>query len=174
MTMNRHGSTTLEFPSDREMLTTRKFDVPAELLFDVLTKPEHVRVWFTGGNNELEVCEIDLRVGGEYRHVGVFDDGVRCSFHGTFLEIERPVRTKVTWVFDGRPEDEAVETTTLHEEDGVTTMTTLLVFKDTSGLDSMFEHAPGHRDDPTIAIDGMQASFDKLEDHLARVARGAV
>lgn len=139
-------------------------DAPAELLFDVLTKPEHVRVWFTGGNNDLEVCEIDLRVAGKYRHAGVFDDGVRCSFHGTFLEIERPVRTVQTWVFDGRPQDEAVETTTLHEVNGVTTMTTLLVFKDKSGLDSMFEHAADHRDDPEIAIDGMQASFDKLED----------
>jgi uncharacterized protein YndB with AHSA1/START domain len=171
MTINRHGSATLEFPSDHEMQTTRKFDVSAELLFDVLTTPEHVRVWFTGGNNELEVCEIDLRVGGGYRYVGVFDDGVRCSFHGTFLEIERPVRTVETWVFDGRPQDEAVETTTLREDDGVTTMTTLLVFRDRSGLDSMFAHAGDQRDDPRIAIDGMQASLDKLEDHLARVAR---
>jgi hypothetical protein len=35
--------------------------------------------------------------------------GSRCSFHGTFLEIERPVCTVETWVFDGRPDDEAVE-----------------------------------------------------------------
>jgi hypothetical protein len=76
MTVNRHGSATVEFPSDREALVTRKFDAPAELVFDVLTKPEHVRVWFTDGDQDLEVCEIDLRVGGEYRYVGVFDDGV--------------------------------------------------------------------------------------------------
>ena len=72
MTITRRGSATLEFPSDCEVLITRKFDASAELLFDVLTKPEHVRVWFTGGDEVLEVCEIDLRVGGEYRHVGVF------------------------------------------------------------------------------------------------------
>jgi uncharacterized protein YndB with AHSA1/START domain len=170
MTSNRHGSTSLEFPSEFEMLTKRVFDAPAELLFDVLTKPEHVRVWFTGGANELEECEIDLRVGGQYRYVGVFDDGVTCSFHGTYLEIERPVRTVQTWVFEGRPDDEAVETITLFEENGVTTMTTSLVFRDTSALDSMFQHAPDHRDDPQIAIDGMQASYDKLEDYLSTLS----
>jgi uncharacterized protein YndB with AHSA1/START domain len=170
MTTTRHGSATLEFPSDCEMLVTRKFDAPAEQLFDVLTKPQHVRLWFTGGGENLEICDIDLRVGGEYRQVGVFPDGVRCSFHGTYLEIEPPVRTVETWVFDGRPEAEAVETVTLREEDGVTTMTVLLAFKDQLSRDSMFEHAPEQRDDAAVAIDGMQASYDKLEDLITTLA----
>ncbi|HEV3188761.1 MAG TPA: SRPBCC domain-containing protein [Acidimicrobiales bacterium] len=170
MKTSRHGTATLQFPSDHATLVTRKFDAPVELLFDVLTKPEHVRLWFTGGKNALEICEIDLRVGGQYRHVGVFDDGVRCSFHGTFLEIERPVRTVATWVFELRPDDEAVETTTLHEEDGVTTMSTLLTFTNPSSLAAMFEHAQGRLDDPAIAIDGMQASYDKLEEHMRTLA----
>ncbi len=166
MTITRHGSATVEFPSDREALITRKFDASAELLFDVLTKPEHVSVWFTDGDEDLEVCEIDLRVGGEYRYVGVFADGVRCSFHGTFLEIERPVRTVETWVFDGRPDDEAVETMTLHEQDGVTTMTTLLAFKDQATRDSTTWAAA----DGVHAADGIQGSDDNLEDYLATLA----
>jgi uncharacterized protein YndB with AHSA1/START domain len=166
MTVARHGSATVEFPSDREALVTRKFDASAELLFDVLTKPEHVRVWFTDGDEDLEVCEIDLRVGGEYRYVGVFDDGVRCSFHGTFLEIERPVRTVETWVFDARPDDEAVETVELHEQDGVTTMTVLIAFKDQSSRDSTTWTAA----DGVHAADGMQGSYNNLEDHLTTLA----
>jgi hypothetical protein len=63
-----------------------------------------------------------------------------------------------------------VETTTLHEEDGVTTLTTLLAFRDQASRDSMFQHAMEHRDDPAVAIDGMQTSFDKLEDHLTTLA----
>jgi len=47
----RHGSATVEFPNDREVLITRQFDAPAELVFDALTKPEHVRAWF--GAKEL-------------------------------------------------------------------------------------------------------------------------
>jgi uncharacterized protein YndB with AHSA1/START domain len=167
MKTDRHGSATVEFPSDREALITRKFDASAELLFDVLTKPEHVRVWFTDGDEDLEVCEIDLRVGGEYRQVGVFADGVRCSFHGTYLEVERPVRTVETWVFDGRPDDEAHETVELHEEDGVTTMTILLVFKDKASRDAGTMTAA----DGVHAADGMQGSYDNLEDYLATLAR---
>lgn len=166
MTMTRHGSATVEFPSDREALITRKFDASAELLFDVLTTPEHVKVWFTDGDQDLEICEIDLRVGGEYRYVGVFADGVRCSFHGTFLEIERPVRTVETWVFDARPDDEAVETMTLYERDGVTTMTILLAFEDQSSRDTTIWTAA----DGVRAADGMQGSYDNLEDHLATLA----
>ncbi len=162
MRINRHGSAELEFPSDCESLITRKFDAPAELLFDVLTKPEHVSVWFTDGDENLEVCEIDLRAGGEYRQVGVFADGVKCSFHGTYLEVERPVRTVATWVFDGRPDDEAVETVTLHEEDGVTTMTTLLVFKDQASRDRLYQNGIG----------GVQSELGQTRGlpHHARVA----
>src|ERR1035437_971046 len=166
MTVTRHGSATVAFPSDREALITRKFDASAELVFDVLTKPEHVSVWFTDGDEDLEVCEIDLRVGGEYRYVGVFDNGVRCSFHGTFLEIERPVRTVETWVFDGRPDVEAVETVELHEREGCTPVPVLLPFKAQPSRDA----SPWTAADGVHAADGMQGSYDNLEDHLTALA----
>ena len=163
MTITRHGSATVEFPSDHETLVTRKFDAPVELVFDVLTKPEHVSVWFTDGDQDLEICDIDLRVGGKYRMEGVFADGNRCSFHGTYLEVEQPSRTVATWVFDGRPQDEAVQTMELHEENGVTTMTVRLTFKDRPTRDSTIWTA----DDGVHAADGMQVSYDNLEDVLA-------
>jgi uncharacterized protein YndB with AHSA1/START domain len=162
----RHGSATVEFPSEREVLVTRRFDAPAELVFDALTKPEHVRAWF--GAKELEVCEIDLRVGGAYHFVGFVMDGdtTTCSFRGTFLEIERPVRLVGTWVFDGKPEADAVETTELHEEDGVTTMTDLLTFRDQATRDSMTWAAA----DETQRAEGGQVGLDRLEDYLATLA----
>ena len=162
----RHGSATVEFPSEREVLATRQFDAPAELVFDVLTKPEHVRVWFAA--RPLEVCEIDLRVGGEYHFEGFImdEDVTTCSFRGTYLEIERPVRTVATWVFEGRPEADAVETVELHETDGVTTMTTRLVFKDQSTRDSITWAAP----DGAHLADGAQGADDRLEDYLATLA----
>ena len=108
-------------------------------------------------------------MGGEYRYVGVFADGARCSFHGTFLEVERPVRTVATWVFDGRPDIEAVETMTLHEQDGVTTMTSLLAFNDQSSRDANTWAAT----DGVHAADGMQGSYDNLEDYLTTLAEAA-
>ena len=46
MTPHRHDSAKVEFPSALEILLTREFDAPRELVFDVLTKPEHVVKWF--------------------------------------------------------------------------------------------------------------------------------
>ena len=158
----RHGSATVKFPSDREVLVTRQFDAPAELVFDALTKPEHVRAWF--GAKELEVCEIDLRVGGKYHFVGFVMDGdtTTCSFRGRYLEIERPVRLVGTWVFDGKPDAEAIETVELREEDGVTTMTDCLAFTDQATRDSM----TWVKADGVHADEGGQVGWDRLEDYL--------
>ena len=60
MTPERHGSAEVEFPSDREVVLTRRFDAPIGLVFDVLTKPEHVRRTVAPFDEEVTICEIDL------------------------------------------------------------------------------------------------------------------
>ena len=115
MTPNRHGSAVIEFPSDLEILITREFDAPMALVFDVFTKPEHVRKHFAPFEEEVTVCSIDLRVGGDYHIVMVTGDGIECSFRGTYLEVEPPTRTVETWLFEGWPGVEAVESTLENE-----------------------------------------------------------
>ena len=151
MTPSRHGSAVIEFPNDLEIVTTRVFD---ELVFDVLTKPEHVRKWFAPFECEVTECSIDLRVGGNYHVVFVTDDGAECSFRGTYLEIEPPTRTVQTWLFEGWPDADAVESVELHETDGVTKLTMKLEFRDRAGRDHMTKS------------DGQEDSFNKMEDYL--------
>lgn len=154
MTLNRHGSAVHEYPTDLEIVTTRAFDAPIELVFDVLTKPEHVRHWFAPFTDRVTTCSIDLRVGGDYHIVFVTRDGKECSFRGTYSEVEPPTRTVSTWLFDGWPDAWADETAELHETDGVTTLTVRLAFRDQAGRDHMTKH------------DGQEDSYDKLEDYL--------
>jgi uncharacterized protein YndB with AHSA1/START domain len=154
VTPNRHGSSVIEFPSELEILTTREFDAPLELVFEVLTKPEHVSKWFAPFTDVVTVCSIDLRVGGSYHIVFVTENGTECSFRGTYLEVEPPIRTVATWLFEGWPNAEAVETVDLQEADGVTTLTMLLAFRDQAGRDHM------------TTSDGQTDSFDKLDDYL--------
>ncbi len=154
MTPDRHGSSVVEFPSALEIVTTREFDAPLELVFDVLTKPEHVRNWFAPFTDVVTECSIDLRVGGDYRIVLVTEDGTECSFRGTYLEVEPPTRTVATWLFEGWPDADAVETVELHETDGVTELTMRLAFRDQAGRDHM------------TRSDGQEDSLDKLEDYL--------
>src|ERR1043166_7221757 len=82
-------------------------------------------------------CSIDLRVGGSYHVVFVTEDGTECSFRGTYLEVEPPTRTVATWLFEGWPDADAVETTELHETDGVTKLTMKLPFRAQAGRDHM-------------------------------------
>jgi uncharacterized protein YndB with AHSA1/START domain len=154
VTRNRHGSAVIEFPNDLEIVLTREFDAPIQLVFDVFTKPEHVRKTFAPFGEEVTVCSIDLRVGGNYHMVMVTDDGTECSFRGTFLEIEPPTRTVQTWLFEGWPDAHAVESMKLHETDGVTKLTHRLVFRDKAGRDHMTK------------FDGLEANFDNVEDLL--------
>jgi uncharacterized protein YndB with AHSA1/START domain len=159
MKKNRHGSATTEVISDCEVMTKRSFDAPMSLVFDAMTKPEHVRVHFSPDPEPLHICEIDLRVGGTYHYAWYAPGGYECSFRGTFMEIERPTRLVATWLFEGWPNDEAIETTTLVEEDGVTTLTDVLRFKDRASLGDHFQGD----------LEGMQTSYDKLEDFLAEL-----
>jgi uncharacterized protein YndB with AHSA1/START domain len=160
VTSNRHGSSVIEFPSELEIITTREFDAPLELVFDVLTKPEHIRNWFAPWRDRVTECSIDLRVGGSYHIVMVTPDGTECSFRGTYLEVVPPTRTVATWLFEGWPDAHAVETTELHETDAVTTMTITLAFRDQAGRDHM------------TRFDGQEDGYNKMEDYLRSLLDG--
>jgi uncharacterized protein YndB with AHSA1/START domain len=147
-------STVVGFPNALEIVLSRTFDAPIDLIFDVSTQPEHVRSTFAPFGEEVTVCDIDLKVGGSYHYVMVTDDGIECSFRGTFLEIERPRRTVQTWVFDGWPDVEAVESLELREVHGVTELTWRLRFTDQIGRDHM------------TRTDGPEANFETLDRYL--------
>jgi uncharacterized protein YndB with AHSA1/START domain len=154
VTPNRHGSAVIEYPNDLEIVITREFEAPIALVFDVMTKPEHVSKWFAPFTCEVTECSIDLRVGGNYHIVFVTEDGTECSFRGTYLEVEPPTRTVQTWLFEGWPDAHAVESMDLREAGGVTTLTSKLAFRDKAGRDHM------------TRSDGTEDSYDKLEDYL--------
>jgi uncharacterized protein YndB with AHSA1/START domain len=162
VTANRHGSSVIEYPSELEIVTTRQFDAPLALVFDVMTNPEHVSKWFAPFTDRVTECSIDLRVGGRYHVVFVTPEGTECSFRGTYLEVEAPNRTVATWLFEGWPDADAVETVELRETDGVTTVTMRMVFSDKAGRAHMTKH------------DGQEDSFDKLEDYLRSLQASAV
>jgi uncharacterized protein YndB with AHSA1/START domain len=163
MTPNRQRSARIEFPNELEVLITREFDAPIALVFDVLTKPEHVCNWGATPPDRMTECSIDLRVGGDYHYSFVTQDGAVCSFRGTYLEVEQPVRTVETWLFGGWPDAEAVETWQLHEADGVTTLSMRLAFRDKDGRD----HYPARGQARELTdSDGPGASLDAMEDIL--------
>ena len=153
---DRHGSAVITLPSDTEILVTRVFDAPAGAVFRALTTPELVRRWWGFETAEWDVCEIDLRVGGTWRYV-IRDRGMEVGFHGEYREIDAPHRLVSTEVFEGYPDPDgaSLNTITLDERDGVTTMTVLV------------QHTRQEHRDAQLSSGmegGMQVSYDRLED----------
>ena len=155
---NRHGSAVVTLPSDTEILISRQFDAPAELVFEAYTTPELVKRWWGFETSEWLVCEIDLRVGGMWRYVTREEGGFEVAFHGEYRELEAPHRLVSTEVYEGAPVPDASGTlniVTLDEADGVTTMTVLVQAPSQEVRDAILESG---------MEGGMQISYDRLED----------
>lgn len=154
----RHGSATVTLPSDTEILITRSFEAPRWLVWDAMTTPRHLLRWWGPHWSPLVSCEIDLRIGGTWRYVSRDADGAEFAWHGTYHDIVAPKRIQSTEVFEGFPDAEALNTMTLLEKDGVTTLQTLV-------RHSSRENRDGHVNSGMEA--GMQQTFDRLDDLLA-------
>jgi uncharacterized protein (TIGR03086 family) len=156
---NRHGSAVVTLPSDTEILITRQFDAPAALVWEALTRPEHIKRWWGPEWCPITSAEIDLRVGGSWRYVCRMDDGTELGWHGEYREIDTRASITSTEVFEGFPDAESLNTMTLTESDGVTTLTTLV--RHTSQ-----EHRDGHVDSGMEG--GMQDTFNRLDQLLVQ------
>ena len=103
-------------PSDQEIRMTRLFNAPRHLVFEAMTKPEHVKQWWgrLGEGYSVPVCEIDLRVGGAWRFVNRHPNG-EAAFHGEYREITPPSRLVFTEIFEQFPDSVSVVTTEFTE-----------------------------------------------------------
>jgi uncharacterized protein YndB with AHSA1/START domain len=126
MTNRRSARVTL--PGENQILIERHFDAPAELVYEAYTTPELVKRWWHANRGEVKIVEIDLRVGGQWRHVMVAEDGSEVGFHGEYREIVPNERLVSTEIWEGEtetdyPSDPTVNTATFSEVAGRTTLT---------------------------------------------------
>ena len=149
-------------PSAREMAMTRAFDAPRELVWKALTTPALLQRWLTGMPGWiLEVCEVDLRVGGAYRFVWRQESGDRATMGmgGEYREVAAPVRYAATELFD-EPwyPGEALVTTELEADGDRTILTTTVLYASEEARDGVL--ASG-------AATGVDLSYDRLDGVLA-------
>lgn len=113
--------THISTPADEPVVAVRRFlAAPPELVFRAWSEPALLRRWWGPRRLEVAECEVDSRVGGTWRVVHRAPDGQEFGFHGRILELEPPRRRVHTWVYEGAPEEEAVETLELVAVDGGT------------------------------------------------------
>lgn len=118
MKMNQQNETTVERPSDREIVVTRTVNAPAHLVWEAWTKAELFRQWWVPKSYGLNLhsCELDVRVGGQYR-LAFLHEGATMEFFGTYLEVLP--HSRLVWTNE-EGDDGQVTTVTFEETDGKT------------------------------------------------------
>ena len=113
--MSARNRLVITTPSDLEIEMTRDFDAPRALVWEMFTKPEHLKQWWGFGHVEVVTCELDFRVGGKYRYVGKTPDGNLVPFCGEHHEIVYPEKIVFTEIFDVDMAREHPSTVTVHQ-----------------------------------------------------------
>jgi uncharacterized protein YndB with AHSA1/START domain len=155
------GTTTFTTPSDREVVMTRVFDAPRRLVWAAWTDPRHIPQWMLGPDGwTMPVCEIDLRPGGAWRFVWRRTDGSEMSMAGIYKEIVPPERLVSTEAWSG-DWPETVNTLTLVEHEGRTTLTQRVLYPSKEARDAAL--GTGMRE-------GTSQSFERLDGYLPAMA----
>ncbi len=163
-TMTTSGSAKLTFPSDTEIVITRDFAAPKDLVYKAVTTPELVKRWWNAKRGEVTVAEIDLREGGKWRYVMVADGGFEVAFHGEYREIVANERVVTTEAYEGAPDPDAnatVNTMTLSENNGQTTMTVRIECPSAEVRNAIIESG---------MEEGLQDAYDLLEEVAVSLA----
>jgi uncharacterized protein YndB with AHSA1/START domain len=157
MTTNK---VTLSLDPEKPILVIQRiFDAPRHVVFEAVTKPEHVRNWYGPSTMKMLVCEIDFRVGGKWRYVLEAPDGSVHGFSGMINEIVPNERVVQTEGYEALPPGhDYVAEMTLTERDGKTLMTNTLHYR-------TMEDRAGH------IASGMEGGMSETLDRLDTLAK---
>ncbi|RYG38511.1 ATPase [bacterium] len=144
--------------TERSITAIRTFDAPKRLVWRAYTEPDLIRRWWVCDTMTMTVCDVDLRVGGEYRYVARVASGEEVPMKGTFSEVTPPDRLLCTQIYDVAPYNEhaADVTVTLTEKDAQTELVTKIVFPTVDSYEG-------------AAATGMEAGMGVTIDRLADV-----
>jgi uncharacterized protein YndB with AHSA1/START domain len=147
-------------PSDREIQLTRLFDAPRELVFEAMSRPEHITQWWgrLGEGYSVPVCEVDLRPGGAWRFTNRTPTGDLVTFYGVYREVAPPERVVFTEIFEQFPDAESVVTAMLTEESGKTRLIATVRYPSNEVRDMVLQSGMAR---------GAGISYDRLEDVVA-------
>lgn len=161
----KNAKLTVEARGDRELVIRRTFNAPRELVFQAHTECKYLKRWMFGPDGwSLDVCEIDLSVGGKYRWVWKKGD-IEMGAGGEYREVTRPDRIVATEQFDNPwYPGEAISTTTFDEKEGRTTLTNTMLYASKEARDTVLQ---------SPMEEGMSLGYDRLEALLEEGAQAA-
>ena len=148
--------TKVTLPSDTEILITREFDAPRDLVFNAMTDPDLIPRWWGPRGYTTEVDTMDVRPGGKWRFVHRTPDGTAHGFRGEYREVVPPERIVQTFEYEPMAGHIFVETATFTEHDGRTLLTVRSV-------------APSKEDRDGMIQSGMEKGLVETHDRFAEL-----
>ena len=147
--------TSVERPSDREVIVTRLVNAPPHIVWEAWTRAELFRQWWIPKSAALNLlsCEMDVRVGGGYRLVFKFQDS-EMAFFGTYREVVPNQR--LVWSNDEVGEAGQISTVTFEEQSGKTLVVMHELYPSKEALDAGIG-----------SVEAMPETFDQLDELLA-------
>lgn len=149
--------TVVTTPTDREILVTRAFNAPRRLVWDVHTKPELLKRWLFGPDGwSLEVCTVDLRVGGKARfEMTKQDDNFKMGWTDTYTEIVPQERIVSRQIFDEDwTQGETTVTLAFREAGNKTLLEMTVLYSSRDARDGALN---------TGMVDGMEMGYARLD-----------
>lgn len=141
-------------PGKHEIVMSREFNAPRELVFRALTDPTLVPKWWGPSNVATVVDKMEVRTGGLWRYVQRDAEGNEHAFWGVYHDLTSPERLVYTFEFEGMPGNVLLETMTLADHDGKTLLTDSSVFQSIAARDGMIRAG---------MEGGANESWDRLE-----------
>lgn len=138
-TANKMGTTKVTLPSDLEILITREFDAPRDVVFKAMTDPDLIPRWWGPRKDTTRVDKMDVRPGGAWRFIVRDPDGNESGFRGEYREIVAPERIVQTFEWEPMAGHISVETAEFTEHDGRTLLTNRTLFASKEDRDGMIQ-----------------------------------
>jgi uncharacterized protein YndB with AHSA1/START domain len=143
--------------NNNELVITRIFDAPRELVYRAFTDPDQLAQWFgpVGFSVPRDTVELDARVGGQYNFVMVSEDdpSMASSVNARFTEVIE------SELLVGSQDVEGVPGTP-----GVISMYLRLEFHDEGGKTKLvLRQGPYSQEMEGMAREGWLSSFTKLD-----------
>lgn len=145
---------------NRELIITRSFQAPRELVYKAWTDPKHLPQWWGPQGFTTTVHEIEIKTGGVWRYSMHGPDGVDYPNKITFLEVNQP--ESIIYAHGDDKEDELFRVTVSLEEQGAATKLTMrMLFSSAEELEKTVKEYG--------AIEGAQSTLNRLEDQIPKV-----
>jgi len=161
MSARNSSTSTLTMPSDREIVMSRVFDAPRELVFKAYTDPNLIPQWWGLRSSTTIVDKMDVRPGGVWRFIQRDANGNEYGFNGEYQEIVPPERLVNTFEWEGMPGHIIVDSATFEAlPDGKTRLTVTSLFASVEDRDGML--ASGMEG-------GANETWDRLAELLAKI-----